>query len=434
MAFEFKLPDLGEGITEGEIVKWRVKPGDVVEEHQVVAEVETDKAIVEVPSPRKGKIKSLAKDEGEVVNVDETLLTIIEEGEAPEEAEKEEPEKKKAEPEGEKKEPEKEAAKEVEPAAEKRESVSVVGEVPEKEEVLAAPKVRKVARELGVNLATVEGTGPGGAVLEKDVRAAAEGAPAEKKAEKPPAEKPKERKEGEDQWGPVERVPVKGIRRTIAKNLMASQKNTAFVTGMDEADVTELWDLRKKERQVAKEKGVHLTFLPFFIKAVRHALEEFPKLNGSVSEDGTEIILKKYFNIGVAIDTPEGLMVAVVRDADKKSILDLAGELQELGERARAREVTLEELKGNSFTISNYGSFAGTFATPIINPPDIAILGTGRITDKPWVVDGEIKIRKVLPISLTFDHRVVDGVESARFLHKVIRYLEDPDQIFIESV
>jgi pyruvate dehydrogenase E2 component (dihydrolipoamide acetyltransferase) len=301
-----------------------------------------------------------------------------------------------------------------------------------------------MAKEAGVDLTKVDGTGPGGVITEEDVRKAAgeaERAPAEER-KMPPAGKPAEAKEGEvkieagegtDRYGPVEKIPLKGIRRTIARNLMASQKSTAFVTGMDEADVTGLWELRKREREVAKEQGVHLTFMPFFMKAVWHALQHHPMLNGSVDDSGEFIIRKNYYNIGVAVDTPDGLMVAVVRDVDKKTIIDLAGELGELGEKAVNRKISLEELKGSSFTITNYGSYAGTFATPIINPPDIAILGTGRIADKPWVVDGEVKVRKVLPLSLTFDHRVVDGVESAKFLHRVIRYLEDPAQIFIES-
>lgn len=471
MAFEFKLPDLGEGITEGEVVKWHVKPGDAVEEHQVVMEVETDKAIVEVPSPRKGVIKSLGKEEGDTVNVGETLLTIAEEGEeAPEEEKAEEKRAEKAEeaeaeekkPEKEEKKPEKEEKKAGEAEKkekERRESVSVVGEVPETEEILAAPKVRKIARDLGVDLSAVSGTGPGGVITEDDVKKAAEaGAPAgEKKAPPPekeeekaaPAEEKsleerrkeaereksrlKEAVEDEDKFGPIIREPIKGVRKTIARNLIASQQAAAFVTGMDEADVTDLWDLRSKERKVAKERGIHLTFMPFFMKAVRHALEQHPRLNGCVPEGGDELVIKKYYNIGVAVDTPEGLMVAVLRDVDKKTILEIAEELQELSRKAIDRKITLEELKGSSFTITNYGSYAGTFATPIINPPDIAILGTGRIADKPWVVDGEIKVRKILPLSLTFDHRVVDGVESAKFLSRVIQYLEDPDQIFIES-
>ena len=400
MPFNFKLPDLGEGITEGEVVKWRVKEGDRVEEHQVVLEIETDKAIVEVPSPKKGKVVKLDKAEGDTVQVGETLLTIELEGEAL------------AAP---------AAAKEARPA-----SLSVVGTLPEAEEVLASPKARSLAKKLGMDISDVKGTGPGGAVTEKDVTAASVGKGAEKAAEA-------RETLGPDRFGPVERVAIKGVRKAIVKNLLASQRKAAFVTGMDDADVTELWNLREREGKVAREQGVHLTFLPFFIKAVQHALKSHPHLNASVDEEREEIIVKKYYNIGVAVDTPDGLMVSVVKNADKKTILELAGELQELSRKARERKITLEELKGSTFTISNYGSFGGTYATPIINYPDVAILGTGKISERPWVKDGAIVVRKILPLAMTFDHRVVDGREAALFLTKVIRYLEDPAMIFIES-
>ncbi len=406
MIFEFKLPDLGEGITEGEVVKWRVKVDDAVEEHQIVMEVETDKAIVEVPSPKKGKIVEISKPEGSTVKVGETLLKI-ETGEAGEKA----PEEKAAAPAAEK------------PAPARRPSVSVVGTLPEAEEVMASPKARSLAKELGVDLSGVNGTGPGGIITEKDVR----GASAAPKAAPAPEARP------ESKLGPVERVPIKGVRKSIVKNLVASQRNAAFVTGMDDADVTDLWDLRERESRVAKQKKIHLTFIPFFMKAVQHALVEHPFLNGSVDEKGEEIIVKKYYNIGVAVQTPDGLMVSVVKDVDKKTILELAGEVQELSGKARDRKITLEELKGSTFTITNYGTYGGTYATPIINYPDVAILGTGRISERPWVRDGQIVPRKILPLSLTFDHRVVDGAEAAIFLTKVVGYLEDPARIFIES-
>ncbi len=419
MAFEFKLPDLGEGITEGEVVKWRVKPGDLVEEHQVIVEVETDKAIVEVPSPKKGKVVRLNKNEGDVVNVGETLLEIETEAVAEEKKPAARP------PE------EKPPAKKPEEAEEKEEYYSVVGKVPEKQEVMASPKARALAGKLGVDLSAVAGTGPGGFIKEEDVRAASGGKvpPKEerpKEALAPPPARP-------EKYGAVERVPIKGVRRSIAKNLLASQRTAAFVTGMDDADVTELWDLRIRERRVAREKGVHLTFMPFFMKAVQHAILSHPMLNASVDEEKGEIVVKKFYNIGVAVMTPDGLMVSVVRDVDRKTILEIAAELQELSKKARDRKITLEELKGSTFTISNYGSFGGTYATPIINYPDVAILGTGKVADRPWVKGGSIVIRKVLPLSLTFDHRVIDGAEAAIFLNKVIGYLEDPGKIFIES-
>jgi pyruvate dehydrogenase E2 component (dihydrolipoamide acetyltransferase) len=392
MPFDFVLPDLGEGITEGEVRKWLVKVGDVVEEHQNVLEIETDKAVVEVPSPRKGKVAKINKKEGDIVKVGEVLMTIAEAGEA-------------------------EEAKPAEAAEERPKSVSVVGVLPEAEEkVLATPAVRAYAKETGVDIDSLRGSGPAGSVTMDDVKAAS-----------------RQGQKAEDVFGPAERIPLKGLRRTIAKNLTLSQKTTAFVTGMDEVDITELWDLREREKKTLLAKGVHLTFLPFFMKAVIHALPEHPMLNASIDDEREEVIIKKYYNIGVAVDTPDGLMVPVIKDAAKKTILELATELQELSVKARERKIKLDEMKGGSFTITNWGHFGGTFATPIINYPEAAILGTGKIVEKPWVKNGQIVIRKILHVSLTFDHRLTDGVDASRFLTKIGGYLEDPALIFIES-
>ncbi|HXX81057.1 MAG TPA: dihydrolipoamide acetyltransferase family protein [Thermodesulfovibrionales bacterium] len=396
MPFNFVLPDLGEGTTEGEVRKWVVKEGDAVEEHQTVLEIETDKAVVEVPSPKKGKVLKINKEVGDIVKVGEILMTITEEGEEIQEKPKVEEKPK---------------------AQERPKSVSVVGVLPEEEEeVLATPAVRALARELGVKLDSVRGSGPGGSITKEDlIKASGAG------------------KKAEDLFGPVERLPFRGLRRTVAKNMVLSQKATAFVTGMEEADVTDLWTLREKERKPLLEKGVHLTFLPFFIKAVYHALLEYPMLNASLDEEREEVIAKKYYAIGVAVDTPEGLMVPVIRDAVDKTIRELSLEIQELSLKARERKIKLEEMKGSTFTITNYGHFGGIFATPIINYPDVAILGTGRIAERPWVKEGKIVIRKILPLSLTFDHRVTDGVYASKFLMKVVKYLEDPALLFIES-
>ena len=385
MLYEFKLPDLGEGITEGEVVKWRVKDNDEVTEHQVVVEVETDKAIVEVPSPKKGKVVKLSAAEGETVKTGQTLLVIDIEGEAADEGAKK--------------------------------SFSVVGSLPMEEEVLATPMVRNLAKKLGIDLLDIKGTGPGGRTTEEDVRSAAQSV----------------KKETTDRHGSIERVPIKGVRKAIAKNLLLSQKNSAFVTGMDDADITELWNLKAREKTGADKKGVHLTLMPFFVKAAVHALMKHPYLNSSVDEETEEIVIKRYYNIGVAVDTPDGLMVPVVKDADKKTIIALASEIHELGLKARERKLSIEELKGSTFTITNYGTIGGTYATPIINYPDVAILGMGRIKDEPWVKDNAIVVRKILHLSFTFDHRVADGSEAGRFLNDVISYLEDPGLLFIES-
>jgi pyruvate dehydrogenase E2 component (dihydrolipoamide acetyltransferase) len=396
MPFDFKLPDLGEGITEGEIRKWLVKEGDSVDEHQNVLEIETDKAIVEVPSPKAGRVIKINKEEGETAKVGDVLITIAEKGEVPEE--KPQPKEK------------------LQPPEEKSKSFSVVGVLPEEEELLATPAARAAARELGIKIEAVRGTGPRGSITHADVRRAA--GPIGK---------------AEDRYGPDERVPLRGLRKTIAKNLITAQRTTAFVTGMEEADITELWDLREREKKTLLKKGVHLTFLPFIIKAVHHALAGHPLLNASIDDEREEIIIKKYYNIGIAVDTPDGLMVPVIQEADKKTILELSLAIQALSAKAKERKIKIEEMKGSTFTITNYGHFGGIFATPIINYPDVAILGTGKISEKPWVKDGRIVIRRILPLSLTFDHRVTDGVDASQFLTKVVSYLEDPALIFIES-
>ncbi|MEK7688853.1 MAG: dihydrolipoamide acetyltransferase family protein, partial [Deltaproteobacteria bacterium] len=370
-----------------EIRRWLVKEGDAVNEHQAILEVETDKAVVEVPSPKKGYVQKIRKLEGEIAKVGDVLLTIAE------------------------------SLEETKEKKEEKKSFGVVGSLPEAEDILATPAVRNLAKRLGVDIEKIKGTGLMGRIKEEDVVKASGGAKDITK----------------DQYGSVERVLIKGLRRSIAKNLLASMRTAAFVTGMDDADVSSLWRLREKEKKTALSKGIRLTFLPFLMKAVQHALKEHPMLNASVDEAGEEIVVKKYYNIGVAVDTTEGLMVPVVKDVDKKTILELAKELQELSEKAKERKIKLDELKGSTFTISNFGSFGGTYATPIINYPDVAILGTGKISDRPWVKDGQIVIRKIISLSLTFDHRVIDGAEAAQFLNKIIGYLEDPDSIFIES-
>ena len=399
MAFEFKFPDIGEGLTEGEIVRWLVKEGDEIKEGQPLVEVETDKALAEIPSPRTGVILKILAKEKEIVKVGQVIIVIGEKGEAV-------------------------AAPPLRPK-----SVGVVGELEEAPEevltvpaiteaakpalvskhVLAAPAVRALAKELGIDIDKVKGTGPEGRVLEKDVRQTVE-------AKAKPAEEVKEVKKVKkyDLYGYVDRIPLRGVRRSIAKAMVKSMYTAPHVSAMDEADVTELWQIREKEKKVAEAKGIKLTILPFVIKAVIAGLIEHPYLNATLDDENEEIILKKYFNIGLATDTPEGLMVPVVKNAKDKSIFDLAQELIQLTEKARDRTINLADLKGGTFTITNYGAVRGIYGTPIINYPEVAILGIGRIQDMPIVKDGKVVVRKILPLSLSFDHRVVDGAEAAR--------------------
>jgi pyruvate dehydrogenase E2 component (dihydrolipoamide acetyltransferase) len=418
MAFEFKFPDIGEGLTEGEIVRWLVKEGDEVKEGQPLVEVETDKALAEIPSPRTGVILKILTKEKEIVKVGQVIVVFGEKGEA------------------------------LAAPPPKPKSVGVVGELEEapeeapsvvakaepvktalvSEHAMATPAVRALAKELGVDINKVQGTGPESRVLEKDIRQFAESK--EKPAE---PEKKIAKVKKYDLYGYVDRIPLRGVRRSIAKAMVKSKYTAPHVTAMDEADVTMLWKIREKEKKAAEKKGIKLTILPFIVKAVIAGLSEHPYLNASLDDENEEIVLKKYFNIGFATDTPEGLMVPVVKNAKDKSILQLAEELTRLAAKARDRTIDLADLKGGTFTISNYGALGGIYATPIINYPEVAILGVGKIKDTPVVRNGKLVVRKILSLSLSFDHRVVDGGEGARFLNTVIARLEDPDLILLET-
>jgi len=394
---EFKFPDVGEGIAEGEIVRWLVAVGDTVRAHQPIVEMETDKALVELPSPRSGVIFELRGAVGDTVAVG-TVLAVIEEAEETAGAAMKDPTR---------------------PAA-----VGVVGELeeaPESEPRAAAgevvppvlPRDRKLAAELGIDLAAVRGSGPGGRITEADIRAA--GAPAEAAPT------------------PAERIPLKGLRKAMARTMTISARSAVHVTVMERADALALRELRQRERALAEAKGVRLTYLTFIVKALTLVLESFPLLNSSLDEEKEEIVLHGGQHIGFAVDTPDGLLVPVVRDARRKSILELAAALQELSERARQRKISPAELKGGTFTVSNYGAIGGLWGTPVINPPQSAILGVGRIEEAAVVRQGEVVARPVVPLSLTFDHRIIDGATAQRFLNALVEHIENPDLILLEN-
>ncbi len=418
MPKEFKFPDIGEGITEGEIVKWYIKEGDKVEEHQVIGEVETDKAVAEIPSPYSGTVLKINFEEGETVKVGQTLFVIGEEGESvtkPVER-KEKPKFKAAGAVGYLEEAPEEEETETKPVISRPVTVEM--------QVLATPIVRKLAKDLGVDITKTVGTGPEGRITEDDVRKSSE---TKEPEEKVPAMKITKKY---DIWGYVDHVPLKGIRKAIAKHMVESVKHIPHVTTMDETDVTKLASLRDREKVKAQEQGIKLTYLPFIIKACISAFKEFPLLNASLDEENEDIIIKKYYNIGFAVDVDgEGLVVPVVKYADRKSILDIAKELQDLSEKSRARKLDLNDMRGGTFSITNYGSIGGIFATPIINYPESAILGVGRIYDKPVAVEGKVEIRKILPLSLVFDHRISDGAYATRFLNALIQNLQDPEKL-----
>ncbi|WP_158058480.1 dihydrolipoamide acetyltransferase family protein [Halorussus halophilus] len=500
MVREFKLPDVGEGVAEGEIVSWLVEEGDEVSEDQAVAEVETDKAIVEVPSPVNGTVREIIPDEGEMVKVGSVIITFNVEGED-----------------------------DTSETAESQEEVSEEPEVSADEEseetstsdgrVFAAPSARRLARELGVDITTVEGTGPSGRVTENDVRTAAESGgedaatadaaesddesdfePAE--VEEPPAsaaggaaggapaqvesadrEKtlaaPATRRMAEEQGidinavpsteerdgqafvtpeavteyaeaqqqaqaadsaalaagetGPrEERVAYKGIRRTIGKQMENSKYTAPHVTHHDSIDVTELVETRADLKEVAEERGIHLTYMPFIMKAIVAALKEYPYLNSALDEENDEIVLKNYYNIGVAVGTDHGLMVPVVDDVDKKDMLQIASDMNEKVQKARDRSIAREEMQGGTFTITNFGAIGGEYATPIINHPEVAIMGLGELKQRPTVVDGEVEARYTLPISLSIDHRIIDGAVAAEFANTVLEYLHNPNLLLLE--
>jgi pyruvate dehydrogenase E2 component (dihydrolipoamide acetyltransferase) len=398
MLREFKFPDVGEGIAEGEIVQWLIKEGDWVKEDQDLLQVETDKAVLTLHSPYTGKVTQLHGKEGEIIKVGALLTTIdAEGGGAPWPAE-----------------------------PQKIDAGTVVGSLGGENEieivqpVLATPAVRALAREMNIDLTQVKGSGPKGRITREDI-------------EKVGAKTARGEVGVVDHYGPIERVPLRGIRRTVAKRMAEASKRVAEVTIWEDADITKLEKVRAREREVVEEQGVRLTYLPFLIKAVLPALQAHPYFNATLDEESEAIVVKKYYNIGIAVDTPDGLIVFVIKEADHKSILELASEISTLADKARLRTIDLPELKGSTFTITNYGVVGASYGTPIINYPEVAILGLGKIEDRPVVRDGQIVIRKIMPLSLAFDHRVIDGVEAGRFLGVVIQHLEAPDLMLSEE-
>ncbi|MFP4143213.1 MAG: dihydrolipoamide acetyltransferase family protein [Thermoplasmata archaeon] len=395
----FRLPDLGEGVTEGTIIELTVEEGDVVEEDEDIGKVETDKALVDISSPYSGTVLKVPVAEGDEVKVGEVIIVVGEKGEEipDEEMEKKEPEK-------------------IEEPAKPKPKEEEKGEG-----IKATPRVRKLAEEKGIDLSEVEGTGSGGRITEEDL----EKEEKEGKEEKPPRIRLKH-----DFYGDIEHIEYKGIRKTIGDKMSGSKFSAPHAASMDEADVTELWDLRK---ELKEESESGLSFLPLVTKAAIEALKENPLLNAELVEEHEDIIVKKYYNIGIAVATDNGLMVPVVKRAELKDVFELYEDIVELAEKAKDRTIDLAELKGSTFTITNYGSIGGTYGVPIINPPNVAVLGTGKIRDLPRVVDGEIVPRKIMQLSVAFDHRVVDGAEVAGFMNSVIDYLENPEKIPLEG-
>ncbi len=461
MAKEFKLPDLGEGIHEAAIVNVSVAEGDTVKADQMVMEVETDKAAVELPVPFGGKITSLNVKKGDTVKVGSVLLTVDDGGGAASSAERKSaaPQKPAASEEDDApRAPAPRQAPAAHPAAVQQPAQIAEAPVPDYGgPIPAAPAIRRQARESGIDLRQVHGTGPGGRIVREDLEryqlagptghgappvtkpAASTARPAAPAAAPPrPMAAPSAPVSAEPlpdfaQWGPVRREAIPQIRKTIARAMVRSVTTIPHVTHCDEVDVTDLEAFRKEQSEIFADKGAKLTLTAFVVKAVAGALRQFPQLNASFDDARSEMIFKDYVHIGIAVDSPKGLMVPVLRDADRKGLLTISKELKEMGEKARDFKLDIADMRGGSFTITNVGALGGTMATPIINWPEVAILGMGKLELKPVVRDGQIVARKMLPLFLSFDHRVIDGADGARFVRSVMAYMENPLNLLLVS-
>jgi len=448
LAFEFKLPDIGEGIHEGEIVKWFVKAGDKVEEDDVLAEVQNDKAVVEIPSPVKGTVTEVNVEEGTVATVGQTIITFDAPGyedlkfkgdhgdDEPKAEEKTEAQVQSTAEAGQ------DVKKEEAPKQEKQAGVQPEVEVDPNKRVIAMPSVRKYAREKDVDIRQVSGSGKNGRVLKEDVESflqgggVAEAKPATEEAA--PAQEEKKAKPAAAQAIPEGDFPetrekMSPIRKAIAKAMVNSKHTAPHVTLMDEVDVTNLVAHRKQFKNVAAEQGIKLTYLPYVVKALTSALKKYPVLNTTLDDKTEEVVQKHYYNIGIAADTEKGLLVPVVKNAERKSVFEISDEINGLATKAREGKLAPNEMKGASCTITNIGSAGGQWFTPVINHPEVAILGIGRIADKPIVRDGEIVVAPVLALSLSFDHRMIDGATAQNALNHIKRLLNDPQLILMEA-
>jgi pyruvate dehydrogenase E2 component (dihydrolipoamide acetyltransferase) len=403
MPYEVKLPDIGEGVAEGEIVRWMVKPGDAVKEDQPLVEVMTDKANVEIPSPRTGTIAGLHAEEGQVVPVGTVIVTIAVAGESAAGVAPAAP----AAPAG------RTSAAPGAPAAQPAAQVATAA-TPQ-----ATPAVRQLARSLGVALEPLTGSGPGGRITAEDVQRAAGAQPAA-------AARPAARSEGATSSADEERIPLRGLRRRIAEAMRRSLDTAAHYTFVAECDMGAVAAHLAANKSRAEQAGVPLTYLAYVVKALIEPLRQFPLLNASLDDAAHEVVLKRRYHIGVASATAEGLTVPVVRDVDRRPLFGVAAEIRRLATAAREGTIKLEDLQGGTFTVTSTGAKGGLLATPIIHHPQVAILGVHEIKRRPVVVNDQIVARETGNLSLSLDHRVVDGAVGADFLYAVIARLADP--------
>ncbi|NIM19686.1 MAG: biotin/lipoyl-binding protein [Candidatus Latescibacteria bacterium] len=449
MDVEFTLPDLGEGVEYGTIAKILVSVGDELEMDQSIVELETDKAVFEVPSSISGVIKEIFVQEGEDVKVGQKILTVSSKAEAVKKAvEKPAPAEKSApavEPEpvspkeaAAEKAPEdavptKTAMQEMVPEATPASFVPLASQKPD-EAAPAAPSVRRFAREIGIDINGVSGTGPGGRISIDDIKRHAKALSEQRAAfAAVPAGIPLEPLPDFAKWGEVAREPMNKVRRKTAEHLGHAWTTVAHVTHFEKADITQLEKFREDYGKKAEDAGGKLTLTAILLKIVSAALKVFPQFNASIDLARSEIVYKKYYHIGVAVDTDRGLLVPVVRDVDRKNIVELSVELTQMAQKARNKTISLEEMKGGCFTISNLGGIGGTGFTPIVNTPEVAILGVSRSRVEPLYVDGEFEGRLIVPLTLSYDHRLIDGADAARFLRWIVEAIEEPFKVLLEG-
>jgi pyruvate dehydrogenase E2 component (dihydrolipoamide acetyltransferase) len=458
MPTEFKLPVLGENIESGTVIKVLVSVGDVIENDQPVLELETDKAVLEVPSDVSGTVADIRVKEGATISVGQVVLTVNGAKASAKAAPKDEPVKPaatKPEPaktaqepadakrvEAKQQELEPEETKQAEHRTETVGTHAAAEEEPAQKSVaerrlaIATPTVRRMAREIGVDIHQVPGSGPGGRVSVEDVKEFA------KQQNTPAAGRPlqaalrpskAEPLPDFERWGDVELQDMSSVRRRTAEHMAYAWTTIPHVTQFDKADVTDLERLRKEYGPRVEKAGGKLTMTAFLIKIVAAALQRFPQFNATIDVENEQIIYKKYYNVGVAVDTDRGLLVPVIRDADKKSVTDIAVELAQTSQRTRDRKLSLEDMQGGTFTITNLGGIGGTAFTPIVNAPEVAILGVSRSQIEPAYINGAFQPRTVLPLSLSYDHRIIDGADAARFLRWVSEAAEQPFLLFLEG-
>ena len=435
MATEFTLPDLGENITSGDVVSVLVKAGDVVEPGQSVLEVETDKAVIEVPCPPGGVVQEVLVKKGETVNVGQALLSLGSSTSQPAEKSAEPVREQSVEssrPSAVVEQPVVEQPVVEQPVVEQPVAVATNGQatdeaLPSETVKPAGPAVRRLARELGVDLGSVSGSGPSGRIIREDVvasvRRSGVQSASNSQAVRPGGE--------QDDWGPIHREQMSRMRKTIATNMVRSMATIPHLTNFDDADVTELERLRKDSAAEYAKTNVKLTALAFVVKAVSLSLRQHPVVNSSVDMEKGELVYKDYVNIGLAVDTPRGLVVPVLRGCDHQSIPHIAQEIAQTADKAKNAQYGVEDLRGGTFTISNLGAIGGTYSTPIINYPEVAILLVGRSRKLPVVHEDRVEPRLMMPLSLSYDHRVIDGAMAARFLKEVIGYLESPGRLLL---